>query len=75
MKNYPGYARWVKLDTGVQRHIESVKSHFAYKPETSFHMESTVLRLIPKHEKRVIRVLNLKIIIKLLYIHFIIKKM
>ena len=33
-------------------------------------MESTVLRLIPKHEKRVIRILNLKIIYQIMIFSF-----
>ena len=28
MKNCPGGARWVKLDTGVQRHIEYIEIAF-----------------------------------------------
>ena len=66
MKNCPGGARWVKLDTGEQRHIEYITIAF-------FHislMESTILRLIPKHEKRVIRILNLKIIYQIMIFSF-----
>ena len=33
-------------------------------------MESTVLRLIPKHEKRVIRILNLKIFYQIMIFSF-----
>ena len=33
-------------------------------------MESTVLRLLPKHEKRVMRILNLKIIYQIMIFSF-----
>ena len=71
MKNCPGFARWVKLDTGVKRHIEYIEIAFCILAgEASFHMDSTVLRLITKHEKRVIRILNLKIIYQIMIFSF-----
>ena len=70
MKNCQRGERWVKLDTGVHRHIEYIEIAFSYWPDESFHMESTILRLIPKHEKRVIRILNLKIIYQIMIFSF-----
>ena len=62
MKNCPGVQDGSNLIRGYNATYNTLKSHFAYEPEASFHMESTVLNSIPKHEKRVIRILNLKIV-------------
>ena len=68
MKNCPRGARWVKLDTGIQRHIEYIEIAFCILAWSIF--SHGINGSYQKHEKWVIRILNLKIIYQIMIFSF-----